>query len=133
MKYQLGQFIAILTKRKERNIRMLVKFILILATMVTVFSALFHFLMLLEGQTFSWVTGFYWSLTVMSTLGFGDITFTSDLGKLFSLLVLMSGLVFLLIMLPFTFIQFFMHPGLRRKPSPGPPVSCRRIPAGMSS
>ena len=112
MKYQLGQFIAILTKRKERNVRMLVKFILILATMVTVFSALFHFLMLLEGQTFSWVTGFYWSLTVMSTLGFGDITFTSDLGKLFSLLVLMSGLVFLLIMLPFTFIQFFYAPWL---------------------
>lgn len=112
MKYQLGQFIHILTKRKERNVRMLVKFILILVAMVTVYSAMFHFLMLLEGQTFSWVTGFYWSLTVMSTLGFGDITFTSDLGKVFSLLVLLSGLIFLLIMLPFTFIQFFYAPWL---------------------
>ena len=26
MKYQLGQFIHILTKRKERNVRMLVQF-----------------------------------------------------------------------------------------------------------
>ena len=112
MKYQLGQFISMLTRRKERNIRMLVKFILVLFAMITVYSVLFHFLMILEGQKFSWITGFYWSLTVMSTLGFGDITFTSDLGKLFSIIVLMSGLVFLLIMLPFTFIQFFYAPWL---------------------
>lgn len=48
----------------------------------------------------------------MSTLGFGDITFQSDLGLFFTLLVLMSGIVFLLIMLPFTFIQFFYAPWL---------------------
>ncbi len=112
MKYQLGQFIHILTGRKERNIKMLMKFLLILATMVTIYSVLFHFLMILENKEFSWITGFYWSLTVMSTLGFGDITFTSDLGKLFSLVVLLSGLIFLLIMLPFTFIQFFYAPWL---------------------
>ena len=112
MKYQLGQFIHILTNRKERNVRMLMKFILILITMITIYSILFHFIMILENQKFSWITGFYWSLTVMSTLGFGDITFTSDLGKLFSILVLLSGLVFLLIMLPFTFIQFFYAPWL---------------------
>jgi Trk K+ transport system NAD-binding subunit len=91
---------------------MLVKFLLILITMITVYSVLFHFLMILEDQQFSWITGFYWALTVMSTLGFGDITFTSDLGKLFSVIVLLSGLVFLLIMLPFTFIQFFYAPWL---------------------
>ena len=88
------------------------KFMLILISMITVYSILFHFLMILEDQRFSWITGFYWALTVMSTLGFGDITFTSDLGKLFSIVVLMSGLVFLLIMLPFTFIQFFYAPWL---------------------
>lgn len=91
---------------------MLMKFFLILATMISIYSILFHFIMKLENQEFSWITGFYWSLTVMSTLGFGDITFTSDLGKLFSVLVLLSGLIFLLIMLPFTFIQFFYAPWL---------------------
>jgi Trk K+ transport system NAD-binding subunit len=65
-----------------------------------------------EGQYFSWVTGFYWTLTVMSTLGFGDITFTSDLGRIFSIFVLLSGIVFLLVLLPFTFIQFFYAPWL---------------------
>jgi Trk K+ transport system NAD-binding subunit len=68
--------------------------------------------MVFEDKKFSWVTGFYWTLTVMSTLGFGDITFTSDLGKIFSMFVLMSGIVFLLVMLPFTFIQFFYAPWL---------------------
>jgi voltage-gated potassium channel len=33
-----------------------------------------------EGQQHSWLAGVYWTLVVMSTLGFGDITFTSDLG-----------------------------------------------------
>ena len=112
MKYMIGQFIQIVTKRKERNVRMLFKFLLVLVSMITVYSILFHFLMILENQKFSWITGFYWSLTVMSTLGFGDITFTSDLGKLFSVIVLLSGLIFLLIMLPFTFIQFFYAPWL---------------------
>ena len=48
----------------------------------------------------------------MSTLGFGDITFATDLGKIFSIIVLMSGIVFLMTMLPFTFIQFFYLPWL---------------------
>jgi transaldolase / glucose-6-phosphate isomerase len=36
-----------------------------------------------EGREHSWITGVYWTLTVMSTLGFGDITFETDLGRLF--------------------------------------------------
>ncbi len=58
------------------------------------------------------MTGLYWTLTVMSTLGFGDITFSTDLGLLFTLAVLASGIILLLIMLPFTFIQFFYAPWL---------------------
>ena len=46
--------------------------------MITAYSVAFHWLMAAEGQQHSWLTGFYWTLTVMSTLGFGDITFTSD-------------------------------------------------------
>jgi voltage-gated potassium channel len=65
-----------------------------------------------EDRQFSWITGFYWTLTVMSTLGFGDITFHSDLGRLFSVLVLLSGIFLLLIVLPFTFIRFFYAPWL---------------------
>jgi voltage-gated potassium channel len=127
MKFLLGQFIHILTKKKDRNVRMLVKFLIILSAMITVYSVLFHFLMILEDQRFSWITGFYWSLTVMSTLGFGDITFTSDVGKLFSVVVLLSGVIFLLIMLPFTFIQFFYAPWLEAQTKARAP---RELPEG---
>ena len=65
----------------KRNIRQLLKFMFVLTVMVTVYSVIFHFLMAFEGKDHSWVTGFYWTLTVMSTLGFGDITFHSDLGR----------------------------------------------------
>ncbi len=88
------------------------KFLGLLALLVLLYSFLFHVLMEYEGRKFSWITGFYWTMTVMSTLGFGDITFHSDLGRLFSTVVLMSGIVFMLIMLPFVFIQFFYAPWL---------------------
>jgi voltage-gated potassium channel len=78
MKYLFGQFAYMLVGTSERNIRMLLKFLLLLITMVIVYSVLFHFLMVLEDKEFSWITGFYWTLTVMFTLGFGDITFDSD-------------------------------------------------------
>lgn len=99
-------------KGAKRNMRLLAKFMGLLVGMITVYSILFHVLMLYEGREFSWVTGFYWALTVMSTLGFGDITFHTDLGLIFTIFVLITGVVFLLIMLPFTFIQFFYVPWL---------------------
>ena len=96
----------------KRNMRLLAKFLFFLAGMITLFSVLFHVLMLYEGRDFSWITGFYWALTVMTTLGFGDITFHTDLGLLFTIVVLLTGVICMLIMLPFTFIQFFYEPWL---------------------
>lgn len=85
---------------------------MVLTSIITTYSVLFHFLMLFEGKKYSWITGFYWTLTVMSTLGFGDITFKSDIGLIFSIVVLLTGIVYLLVMLPFTFIKFFYAPWL---------------------
>ena len=110
----------------KSNIRLLVKFILVLTFLITVYSILFHFLMAYEGQEHSWITGFYWTLTVMTTLGFGDITFHTDLGRAFSMVVLLSGVVLLLTLLPFTFIKFFYGPWMeaearKRAPRELPP------------
>ena len=113
MKFLPSQLIYLLQDRRaRRNIRALAEFTLFLTVLVAVFSFLFHVIMAHEGRDFSAVTGVYWTLTVMSTLGFGDITFNSDLGRLFSIIVLVSGILFLLVMLPFTFIQFFYAPWL---------------------
>ncbi len=82
----------------------------ILALIVGIYSTLFHEIMKHEGQAYSWITAVYWTVVTMSTLGYGDIAFESDLGRLFSLVVLLSGSVFILVLLPFTFIQFVFLP-----------------------
>ncbi len=113
MKFLPSQLLFFLqNKTTRRNSLLLLKFFLLLVGITFLYSVLFHVIMLYEGRNFSWITGFYWTLTVMSTLGFGDITFTSDLGLSFTLLVLLSGIILLLIMLPFSFIQFFYAPWL---------------------
>lgn len=113
MKFFTSQLAHIISGRSTKyNLKRLARFMAILLLMITVYTVIFHYIMEYEGQRFSWITGFYWTLTVMSTLGFGDITFTSDLGRAFSVLVLLSGMISLLILLPFTFIQFFYAPWL---------------------
>jgi Trk K+ transport system NAD-binding subunit len=114
-------------RRSRRNLRTLGQFVLVLAGMITAYSVLFHALMLREGQEHTWVTGFYWTLTVMSTLGFGDITFHTDLGRGFSILVLLSGMIFLLVLLPFTFIEFFYEPWMEAQADARAP---RQLPEG---
>ena len=97
----------------RRNIYFLLRFCGMLVGLIVLYTLIFHIIMKYEGYDYSWVTGFYWTLSVMTTLGFGDITFTSDLGRLFSIIVLISGMIFIIIMLPFAFVQFFYQPWLK--------------------
>ena len=92
------------------NLARLARLFAILFALIATYSILFHVLMLREGQDHTWFTGVYWTLTVMSTLGFGDITFHTDLGRVYSIVVLMTGIFMLLIVLPFAFIRFFYAP-----------------------
>ncbi len=110
--------LAALTSHPEmrENIRALFRYLAFLVALVTVYAVLFHFIMLrVEGQEHSWVTGFYWAVVVMTTLGFGDVTFASDAGRVFSVVVVLSGVVFLLVMLPFLFIRLFYTPWLEAR------------------
>src|SRR5690606_9682 len=99
-------------KESRQNLRYLAQFLAFLSAVVALFSVVFHAIMVYEGQDHSWLTGVYWTLTVMSTLGFGDITFHSDLGRMFSIVVLITGIILLLIVLPFAFIRFLYAPWL---------------------
>ncbi|MFP6607444.1 MAG: NAD-binding protein, partial [Myxococcota bacterium] len=114
MKFLPSQLVYLLSQRDaRRNLRGFAAYVMVLVATIVVYSLLFHVIMQHEGQEHSWLTGFYWTFTVMSTLGFGDITFNSDLGRAFSVLVLLSGIILLLIVLPFTFIQSFYAPWLQ--------------------
>ncbi len=110
---QLSYFFA--NRRTKTNIRKLLKFLSVIVGLFVLYSILFHYVMAYEGQDheLTWLTGFYWTLVTMTTLGFGDIVFVTDLGRLFSMIVLFSGVMLLLIMLPFTFIEFFYAPWLK--------------------
>ena len=99
----------------HRKLRPFVIYTLVLVAVVLVYGWLFHVIMAWEGQEHSWFTGIYWALTVMSTLGFGDITFQSDLGRVFSSVVLLTGIVLLLIIMPFLFIQHVYAPWLEQR------------------
>ncbi|MCP5057919.1 MAG: potassium transporter TrkA [bacterium] len=113
MKFLPAQLQALLLEPEmRRNTTALLKYVAFLAATVAAFSVLFHVIMLYEGKYHSWITGLYWTLTVMSTLGFGDITFESDLGRAFSIFVLVTGIITLLIVLPFAFIRYFYAPWL---------------------
>ncbi|WP_263790145.1 potassium channel family protein [Salinibacter sp.] len=114
----------------KRNLSILLRYVAVLVAVIAVFTVVFHFIMLyVEGKEHSWITGLYWTLTVMSTLGFGDITFQSDIGRLFSVFVLLSGIVMLLIVLPFAFIRFFYAPWLESQIQNRAP---RALPPGTS-
>ena len=117
MKFFGSQLAYLIGNRESRaNLRALLKYVLTLAAIITLYAVLFHVIKgRVEGEEHSWVTGFYWTLVVMTTLGFGDITFTSDIGRLFSILVLLSGVVLLLVMLPFMFISLFYAPWLEAR------------------
>jgi len=110
-------------RQRRRNAAALLRFLLAVITIVTLDTVLFQVVMeRFEGQSHSWITGVYWTLTTMTTLGLGDIVFVSDTGRLFTSFVLVSGIVLFLVLLPFAFIRYFYAPWLET----------RRVPARMA-
>ena len=113
----------------RRDILALLRYAVFLVAVILLYAALFQVIMVqVEGQSHSWITAVYWTLVTMSTLGFGDVTFASDVGRLFTLVVLVSGVVLLLVVLPFTFIRFFYAPWLEAQVRLRAP---RRVPSSV--
>ena len=130
----IGSHLAMLLAgetKLRRQLAPFVKYVVLLVAVVLLYGWLFQVIMTGEGQDHSWFTGVYWALTVMSTLGFGDITFESDLGRGFSTLVLLTGMVLLLIILPFLFIRVVYAPWLEQR-SRGRIRSLQSVPEGLA-
>ena len=91
-----------------RNASHITKFVIVLLCFVGFYMWVFKTLMEAELKaTVSWVDCFYWVLTTMSTLGYGDITFKHEAGRIFSMAVMFTGVIYLFIVLPFFFMEFF--------------------------
>jgi Trk K+ transport system NAD-binding subunit len=91
----------------RRNAIWLLRLFMTLVVILALYSITFQYLMHLEGQEHSHISGLYWIISTMTTVGLGDITFHSDAGKLFTVFVICTGILFLLILLPFTIFQLF--------------------------
>mgnify|MGYP006147160517 CR=1 FL=1 len=108
MKFSSSQLAYLVGDREARgNLRTLVKYIISLLTLITLYAVLFHIIKIrVEGEQHSWMTGFYWTLVVMTTIGFGDVTFSSDIGRLFTdfaaegLILFKARAIFFNILLP---------------------------------
>lgn len=110
----LHPILSLIQQRSNRtNLTGLLNFLFLLGLLIILYSLIFHVVATYEGRSETFITGVYWTLTVMSTLGFGDVIFQSDLGKLFTVIVLLSGMVLLLILLPSVFIKFFYEPWVK--------------------
>jgi len=100
-----------------RNVRQLISLVLIVLAFILISSVAFHWIAEHENMVtdnnnndIKWYDGFYWTMVTMSTLGYGDITFTSLLGKFYSLGVMLFGMFSMFVILPFAFIRFAYEP-----------------------
>ncbi len=116
MKTIASEFAYFLRGRARQNLKALTLYCFFLTALILIYAVIFRALMWhLEEREFSLIAGIYWTITVMTTLGFGDITFHNDIGYIFATLVTISGVVFLLIILPFSLISMFVAPWIEHR------------------
>ncbi len=116
MKLPLNEFTYFLRGEARKNLKILIIYFMFLALMIAVYSGLFVvFMELFEEKHYSFITGIYWTLVTMSTLGYGDLVFTTSAGHLFSAIVTFSGVVFMLILLPFGMVSLFLAPWIEHR------------------
>ncbi|MGI5939740.1 MAG: potassium channel family protein [Thermoleophilia bacterium] len=100
----------------RRLVLVLVAYIAFLIVLILLFARLFQYFMLnYEGEEHSFIDGIYWTITTVSTLGYGDVTFESHAGRLYSGFVTLLGLINFNIMLPFGIMAVLFGPWLERR------------------
>ncbi len=110
MKFLAAITAALAAPLRGGTVKAVARITLVILSAVVVFSVGFQVIMASEGREFSWPSAVYWTVVTMTTLGFGDIVFTSDTGRMYSIVVLLVGAVLILVLLPFTFIQLVYLP-----------------------
>src|SRR5699024_11237377 len=103
------------TRRTRRRLSLMLWLAMGSSAMVAVYSAIFLLLMHREGQTHTWASALYWTITTISTLGYGDVTFASSAGRLFSIVVRASAILRILIVCPFMFISIVLSPWMEER------------------
>ncbi len=89
--------------------------------LVLIYSLVFQYLMsAYENREYGFITAIYWVIGSMTTVGYGDIYFNSTIGHLFSVIVVLSGII---VIFGYVFL-FAVSPrleGMPRKEMPSKP------------
>ncbi len=93
MKDVIKSIPSVFRQRKKRlNAFRFLRFAAVLFLFVFVYMHIYRHLMSIErSEEVGFVESIYWVLTTMSTLGYGDITFSGNNGRLFSMVVMFTG------------------------------------------
>ncbi len=79
---------------KFRISRSIQLYILVFSFLVLAYSVVFLYLMhRYENMDYDFMTAIYWVIQSVTTVGYGDITFKSTIGHLFSIVVIISGVI----------------------------------------
>jgi len=72
----------------------LIAYVSIFAFLVLIYGHIFNYLMhTYEGKDYTFITSIYWVIVSMTTVGYGEIIFQSQIGQLFTVVVILSGVV----------------------------------------
>ena len=72
----------------------IIAYISIFAFLVLIYSLMFDYIMLnYEDKNYDMVTAIYWVIISMTTVGYGDIYFKSSMGHLYTIVVVLSGVM----------------------------------------
>jgi len=89
--------------------------------LVLVYGLVFQYLMsAYESREYGFITAIYWVVGSMTTVGYGDIYFNSTIGHLFSIIVVLSGII-MIIGYVFLFVISPRLEGMLRKDMPSKP------------
>ena len=96
--------------KKRLNAFRFLRFAAVLFLFVFVYMHIYRHLMSIErSEEVGFVESIYWVLTTMSTLGYGDITFSGNNGRLFSMLVMFTGVFYLFYCTPLCVYGVFVQ------------------------
>ncbi len=77
-----------------------IAYISIFTFLVLIYSLVFQYLMLAyENKEWDFITAVYWVIVTMTTTGYGEIYFTSSIGRLFNIIVILSGVIMIFALL----------------------------------
>src|SRR5574337_1051663 len=91
-------------------------FVLIFTFLVWVYSIVFIYLMrIFENRDYGFITAVYWVVVTMTTTGFGEIYFTSAIGHLFTIVVILSGVIMIFALLFPLVITLWLEETIRKR------------------